>query len=139
MFFDDFDPGGRRILVVGMPAGRDPTEMLAALRADEFDTVHRCTAPSPRGMPAARASAAAARALGCAEVHVHDTVERGLRPAMRRADADDAVLVTGSLYVVGGGPPGPSSPRPADPSMQAAGSVVRPCLIALWSCSSPMP
>ena len=40
------DPGGR------LPAGRDPREMLAALRADEFDVVLTCTAPSPRGMPA---------------------------------------------------------------------------------------
>ncbi len=52
VFFEDFDPDGRRILVVGTL--RDPEEMLAALRADEFDIVFACTAPSPRGVPARR-------------------------------------------------------------------------------------
>ncbi len=35
VFFGDFNPDGRRILVVGTP--REPGAMLAALRADEFD------------------------------------------------------------------------------------------------------
>ena len=52
VFFDDFDPEGRRILVVGTL--REPTAMLEALRADEFDVVVACTAPSPRGMPVQR-------------------------------------------------------------------------------------
>ncbi len=46
VFFDNFDPEGRRILVVGTL--REPTAMLEALRADEFDVVIACTAPSPR-------------------------------------------------------------------------------------------
>ena len=50
VFFHDFNPDGRRILVMGTL--RNPTEMLSALRVDEFDTVHACTAPSPRGSPA---------------------------------------------------------------------------------------
>ncbi len=45
VFFEDFDPAGRRILVVGCLQGRDPREMLSALRADEFDLVVTCTAP----------------------------------------------------------------------------------------------
>ena len=57
VFFDDFDPEGRRMLVVGTL--RDPEEMLAALRADEFDVVFACTAPSPRGVPAAAVADAA--------------------------------------------------------------------------------
>ena len=52
VFFDDFDPEGRRFLVVGTL--RDPEAMLAALRADEFDIVIAATAPSPRGVPADR-------------------------------------------------------------------------------------
>ena len=44
VFFEDFDPEGRRILVVGTL--RDPREMLSALRADEFDIVFVCTAPT---------------------------------------------------------------------------------------------
>ena len=65
VFFDDFHPEGRRILVIGTL--RDPAEMLAALRADEFDVVHACTAPSPRGVPG-RDVARAAVELGCDEV-----------------------------------------------------------------------
>ena len=86
------------MLVVGTL--RDPADMVAALRADEFDEVHACTAPSPRGVPATRV-AQAARELGCDEVYVHDTVEAACSAAVRRADADDAVLVAGSIYVAG--------------------------------------
>jgi dihydrofolate synthase/folylpolyglutamate synthase len=98
VFFDDFDPEGRRLLVVGTL--RDPAEMLAALRADEFDVVFACTAPSPRGVPALEV-AEAARRLGCDDVAVFDTVPAACRRAMEYADGDDAVLVTGSLYTVG--------------------------------------
>jgi dihydrofolate synthase/folylpolyglutamate synthase len=102
VFFDDFHPEGRRVLVVGTL--RDPAEMLAALRADEFDAVHVCTAPSPRGVPA-REVAAAARALGCDDVVVSDSVEDACERALAGAAAEDAVLVTGSLYVAGAARP----------------------------------
>ncbi len=102
VFFEDFDPDGRRILVVGTL--RDPAEMLAALRADEFDIVFACTAPSPRGVPAVDV-AEAARALGCDNVAVFDTVEAACTRAMEYADGDDAILVTGSLYTVGAARP----------------------------------
>lgn len=98
VFFGDFHPDGRRILIIGTL--RDPGEMVAAIRADEFDVVHACTAPSPRGVPGAEI-AKAARELGCDEVYVHDTVEAACRAAMRTADADDAILATGSIYVAG--------------------------------------
>jgi dihydrofolate synthase/folylpolyglutamate synthase len=98
VFFGDFQPEGRRILVVGTL--RNPADMLAALRADEFDVVHACTAPSPRGVPGGEV-AAAARALGCDEVYVHDSVEAACRAAVRHADADDAILACGSIYVAG--------------------------------------
>jgi dihydrofolate synthase/folylpolyglutamate synthase len=98
VFFGDFHPEGRRILVIGTL--RDPAEMVAAIRADEFDVVHACTAPSPRGVPAAEV-AKAARDLGCDEIYVHDTVEGACVAAMRHADADDAILATGSIYVAG--------------------------------------
>ena len=100
VFFDDFDPAGRRILVVGCLQGRDPEEMLSALRADEFDLVVTCTAPTPRGMPAAQLTAAARR-LGCDEIIECATVEQACDRAVRLAEHDDAVLVAGSLYVVG--------------------------------------
>jgi dihydrofolate synthase/folylpolyglutamate synthase len=102
VFFDDFDPEGRRILVVGTL--RDPDEMLAALRADEFDVVFACTAPSPRGVPAS-VVAEAARRLGCDDVFVFDSVEAACQRAMETADGDDAVLVAGSLYTAGAARP----------------------------------
>ncbi len=102
VFFDDFDPEGRRLLVVGTL--RDPEEMLAALRVDEFDVVFACTAPSARGVKAAEV-ADAARRLGCDDVYTFDTVEAACRRAMEYADGDDAVLATGSLYTAGAARP----------------------------------
>ncbi len=102
VFFGDFDPEGRRILVVGTL--RHPDEMLAALRADEFDVVHACTAPSPRGVPGSEV-ARAAREIGCDEVYVHDSVEAACKAAMQHADADDAILACGSIYVAGAARP----------------------------------
>jgi dihydrofolate synthase/folylpolyglutamate synthase len=104
VFFDDFDPAGRRILVVGCLQGRDPQEMLSALRADEFDLVLTCTAPSARGMPATELTAAA-RAIGCDQVLEHHTVEQAIDRALALAEGDDAILITGSLYIVGGARP----------------------------------
>ena len=102
VFFDDFNPDGRRILVVGTL--REPTAMLEALRADEFDVVVACTAPSPRGVPVADVARAAV-ALGCDEVLAADTVEAACALAMHGADGDDAVLAAGCLYVAGAARP----------------------------------
>ena len=104
VFFEDFDPAGRRILVVGCLQGRDPREMLSALRADEFDLVVTCTAPSSRGMDAGELTAAA-KALGCDEVIQIDDLHRAIDRVLANTDADDAVLITGSLYVVGAARP----------------------------------
>lgn len=98
VFFDDFAPQARRILVVGTL--RDPVEMVAALRAEDFDVVIACTAPTPRGVPSELVGAAA-RAAGVGEVLVIDDPVIAVREALRIADADDAVLITGSIYVVG--------------------------------------
>ncbi|MEN9804390.1 MAG: folylpolyglutamate synthase [Actinomycetota bacterium] len=100
VFFQDFDPAGQRVLVVGCLRGRDPAEMLAALRADEFDLVVCCTAPSPRGRPSAEV-AQAARDIGCDEVMAVDRVEDAIERARAERSSDDAILITGSLYVVG--------------------------------------
>jgi dihydrofolate synthase/folylpolyglutamate synthase len=102
VFFDDFNPDGRRILVVGTL--REPGSMLEALRADEFDLVVACTAPSPRGVPVADVARAAV-ALGCDEVLAADTVEQACALAMDGADGDDAILAAGSLYVAGAARP----------------------------------
>ena len=98
VFFDDFDPNGRRILVLGTL--REPVGMLDAMRADEFDVVITCTAPSPRAVPAGDI-AKAAIAMGCDEVFSYDTVEDACAKALRIADGDDAILAVGSLYVAG--------------------------------------
>lgn len=98
VFFGDFHPEGRRILVVGTL--REPAGMLAALRADEFDMVFVCTAPTPRGIPAVDLERAA-KELGCDHVVAFETVEAACVRAMEYADGDDAILVTGSLYTAG--------------------------------------
>ena len=100
VFFDDFDPHGRRILVVGALGGRDIGDTLSALKVDEFERVICCTAPSPRARPAAEI-AAVAEEMGCSDVLTVDTVERACDLALADATSDDAVLIAGSLYVVG--------------------------------------
>jgi dihydrofolate synthase/folylpolyglutamate synthase len=100
VFFDDFSPEGKRILVVGALKGRDPQMLLSALRADEFDAVICCTAPSPRGL-GANDLASAAKQMGCEQVVVCVTVEAACDKAFNIAREEDAVLVAGSLYVVG--------------------------------------
>lgn len=62
-----------------------------------------CTAPSTRGMKHAELTAAA-RAMGCDEVVQRATVEQAIDLALRGAAAEDAIVVTGSLYIVGAGP-----------------------------------
>ncbi|HET9602211.1 MAG TPA: folylpolyglutamate synthase/dihydrofolate synthase family protein [Acidimicrobiales bacterium] len=100
VLFEDFNPVGRKILVVGFLLGRDPQEMLEALRADELDAVICCTPSTSRAVPAAEV-ARAARAIGCDDVSYTDSVADACDAALARATADDLVLVTGSLYVVG--------------------------------------
>lgn len=100
VFFDDFSPEGKRILVVGALKGRDPQMLLSALRADEFDVVICCTAPSPRGI-SANDLGGAAKQMGCEQVVMCETVEAACDKALNIAREEDAVLVAGSLYVVG--------------------------------------
>jgi dihydrofolate synthase/folylpolyglutamate synthase len=100
VFFDDFSPEGKRILVVGALKGRDPQMLLSALRADEFDAVICCTAPTPRGI-GANDLASTAKQMGCEQVVVCETVESACDKALNIAREEDAVLVAGSLYVVG--------------------------------------
>jgi dihydrofolate synthase/folylpolyglutamate synthase len=102
VFFDDFHPDGRRILIVGTL--REPSAMLEALRADEFDVVVACTAPSPRGIPVEDVARAAV-ALGCDEVLAATDVAQACALAMRGADGDDAILAAGSMYVAGAARP----------------------------------
>ncbi|MBW3643129.1 MAG: bifunctional folylpolyglutamate synthase/dihydrofolate synthase [Actinobacteria bacterium] len=100
---DDFSFAGTPVLMVGMNRGRSATEMLAALRADQARLVVACAVDWPRAMPAEEIAAAAA-SLG-AEVEVVPAVAEALQRALAVASPDDAVLVTGSLYVVGAARP----------------------------------
>jgi dihydrofolate synthase / folylpolyglutamate synthase len=100
VFFSDFDPVGARRLLVGTLRSRDPLALLSALHADEFDQVICCTAPSPRGLPAAEL-AEVARGMGCDDVIVATSVGAACDRALVDATAEDAILITGSLYVVG--------------------------------------
>lgn len=100
VFFDDFDPHGRRILIVGALGGRELSETLSALKVDEFEMVICCTAPSPRAR-SAREIANVATEMGSTHVLSADTVERACDMALADASSDDAILVAGSLYVVG--------------------------------------
>lgn len=104
VFFNDFQIDGRRVLVVGMLKSRDAEEMLGALRADEFDLVVCCTAPTPRGTSAPDVGAAA-RAVGCDVVHIAERPDTALAYAYQQLRAEDALLVAGSLYVVGAARP----------------------------------
>lgn len=91
---------GSWVLVIGFLDGKDPKEMLEAVEAPDFDAVIVCTPDWSRAIPAETVAAAAAE-LGVDAEIVADPVE-----AFRRARAvssdEDLVLVTGSMYIVGG-------------------------------------
>ncbi|MEO7555981.1 MAG: Mur ligase family protein [Acidimicrobiales bacterium] len=96
---EDFTATGERIFVVGVLAPRDPRDLLDALDAVQASLVVACTPTSPRAV-SAEAVAAAAEALGTRAI-VEPDVATAVGRAIRLAGEDDAVLVAGSLYVVG--------------------------------------
>jgi dihydrofolate synthase/folylpolyglutamate synthase len=96
---EEFDVPGRRVLVVGMLAGRDPVQMLEALDARRADLVIACTPDSPRAMPASDV-AAVARALGVFTEQIDD-VATAVQRALDVSTDEDVILVAGSLYVAG--------------------------------------
>ena len=92
---------GKKILVVGFLAGRDPTTMLEALRADEMDAVICCTPGTSRAHPGRRGRPGGAGDRLRRRRRYTDSVADACDAALARATAEDLVLVTGSLYVVG--------------------------------------
>jgi dihydrofolate synthase/folylpolyglutamate synthase len=90
---------GTVIVVAGFLRGRDPAEMLEALGAVEAGFLVACTPDSPRAIPAPEV-AAAATGLGISAESV-PSVQEAVHRAMAVAGADDLVLISGSLYVVG--------------------------------------
>jgi dihydrofolate synthase/folylpolyglutamate synthase len=90
---------GDRRLVVGVLEGREPGELLDILGAAQALEVVCCAPHSPRALdPKALADEVAA--LGGTPRVVPD-VEDALRHVLAASAADDAVVVTGSLYTVG--------------------------------------
>ncbi len=97
---DDLATGGDRVLVVGMNRGHgDPADLLAALDARRARTVVATAPDWPRAIPPEEMAAAAA-SLGI-EAMVVPVVADAVDAAIAAAGPSDAVLVTGSLYVVG--------------------------------------
>lgn len=102
-FTEEFHPEGGLTLVVGMLGGRDPDDTLAPLLALRPRRVICTCADSPRSVPAADIAGAVARGLGdhVAEVRTIDDVGDAVRRAVDLLGDDEALLVTGSTYVVG--------------------------------------
>jgi dihydrofolate synthase/folylpolyglutamate synthase len=96
---EEFGDFGSRVMVVGMLRGKDPGEMLQALGAAKARYVVTCPPPSPRAQPA-DVVAKAAMVLGI-EAEPTASVADALDRARELAAADDLIIVTGSLYVVG--------------------------------------
>jgi folylpolyglutamate synthase/dihydropteroate synthase len=82
-----------------MLGGRDPEALLDTLDVDQVDLVVTTTAPSPRAIPAEElARLIDARGV---EVSAIDDVAVAIGSAMTIANPDDAIIVTGSMYVAG--------------------------------------
>ncbi len=95
---EDFAMEGRRVAVVGMLGGRDPSAMLAPLVGAGIGTVVACSPSSPRAL-AADVVAEAALSLG-ADAAVAGSVAEAVDVARSLVDEEGLVVVTGSLYVV---------------------------------------
>ena len=96
---ESFAPPGRTVFVVGMLRPRDVDEMLAALEVEAPALLIACTPSSPRAVPADEV-AAAARSRGV-DVEIVADVGDAVQRARRVAEEGDAIVITGSLYVVG--------------------------------------
>lgn len=86
-------------LVLGVLTPHDPFAFLEALDLPDVVRVVTCQSNSPRAVPATEVAAAAERAGLYAEVG--GSVADAVSQALAGSTAEDAVLVTGSLHVVG--------------------------------------
>ena len=96
---EEFGETASRILVVGLLAGKDPTEMLEALGVRGSRLLVLCSPPTPRAQDPTDLAAVASR-FGV-RTEVADSVAEALDLAREAAGPDDVILVSGSLYVVG--------------------------------------
>lgn len=90
---------GSWVLVVGIVGGKDPVEMLESFDAGDFDAVICCEPDWSRAVPA-ESIAAAAASLGIEAEVVKNPVE-AMGRALAVTAADDLILISGSIYVVG--------------------------------------
>jgi dihydrofolate synthase/folylpolyglutamate synthase len=86
-------------LVLGVLTPHDPFSFLEALDLPDVVRVVACQSNSPRAVPAAEVAAAAERAGLYAEVG--GSVAGAVSQALAGSTAEDGILVTGSLHVVG--------------------------------------
>ena len=96
---EEFGSVQRRVVVIGVLQGRDVKSMLESLDPPRVSTVVACAPPSPRAMPPDEIVAVASQLGMSAEVILDPAA--AVRRGLELAGADDLVLVTGSLYVVG--------------------------------------
>ena len=96
---EDFAAINRTIVVMGCLRGRDPAELLGEIGPERVAGLVACAPGSLRAQPA-EAVADAARSLGI-PARVAPDVEAALAEARSMAGAEDLIVVTGSLYVVG--------------------------------------
>jgi dihydrofolate synthase/folylpolyglutamate synthase len=76
--------------------------MLTALDAEHVARIICCRPPSPRALdPAAVAAAAVDLGVNPARVETRDGVDDAVSYALAATGADQHIVVTGSLYVVG--------------------------------------
>jgi dihydrofolate synthase / folylpolyglutamate synthase len=95
-------PQSPRTLVVGLLREKEPHEMLAALDAEHVARVVCCRPPSARALdPAAVAAAAVDLGANPAHVETLENVDEAVERALAITSADQQIIVTGSLYVVG--------------------------------------
>ncbi len=91
-----------RILVVGMLREKEPHEMLEALGALDAEFLVCCAPPSPRAIaPETVAEAALDLGIDPDRIVAAGDVASAVDFALERAEDDEQVVITGSLYTVG--------------------------------------
>jgi dihydrofolate synthase / folylpolyglutamate synthase len=96
---DDFETEGEIIVAFGLLGPRSPVELLDSMEPSRIGLLVATAPDSPRAVPTAEV-AAAAEQLGI-KAMVEPDPSKALDRALRLAGDHDAVLVTGSLYLVG--------------------------------------
>jgi dihydrofolate synthase/folylpolyglutamate synthase len=96
---EEFSTVPRWTLVVGSLQPHEPEVFLSALGLSDVVRVIACEVANPRAVPAAEVAAAAEKLGMVAEVG--GSVAEAVGRALAGSTADDGVIVTGSLWVVG--------------------------------------